>query len=587
MGNRPFILPAQIKKEIHDLSEWGNLKNKFSGKTLFRSILYDLETGDLSALDVIENKWFYEELFSYVRATNDVNLKPVFKKIAGSLKFPESIRQHASEIEEIIDEQERKAGDPKIKPEGDESEKAINALRMLAENRYPHTTEILRLLRDMSPGLKRLSLFLIGKFKMTDMIQDVCGCLNIPDIQEDAESVLMSFGDVAAAELERCYLTTSGNVIINKAVLRVLAKARPTGFFADRLWSSSRQTKEFVLSTLLVQKYNINQSEKEALRKEIVETFGILAWLISAQICLTENGNNNLITEIQKEYKRWKNFLLGLLILTYDKSVSHDRNKDANAKDDPGAYIPKLSEIIFGSGPEANEIHDQGSCRKTFKKLQQYISCEIPLYKSLLEYIINCDYNLLSIWTKACALRSISEIDDENLSQSAVALLFSPEPLLREEAARLISRADKELFSVAYERIPDVTRTHLDKIVREMITGKELIYEKVFFLSTCFKGINEDELIFLAQNIMFISRETAGIPPQAGEALIWLFKNEESAPEVIINQMESRNFGEIIQEKGASGSFCYVLPLKHVKEFRFQYPESSFEVFRYIDSMEK
>ena len=62
MGNRLFILPDRKKKELHDLSEWGNLKNKFSGKTLFRSILFDLEKGDLSALDLVDNRWFYEEL---------------------------------------------------------------------------------------------------------------------------------------------------------------------------------------------------------------------------------------------------------------------------------------------------------------------------------------------------------------------------------------------------------------------------------------------------------------------------------------------------------------------------------------------
>ena len=36
MGNRLYLLPVQKRKEAPDLNEWGNLKNKYSGKTLFR-----------------------------------------------------------------------------------------------------------------------------------------------------------------------------------------------------------------------------------------------------------------------------------------------------------------------------------------------------------------------------------------------------------------------------------------------------------------------------------------------------------------------------------------------------------------------
>ena len=85
----------------------------------------------------------------------------------------------------------------KASTSADESVRAENARNTLAGTRYPQTTEILRLLRDKSPELKRLALFLIGKFKMTDMIQEVCECLNVHGIEDDAYSVLLSFGSAA------------------------------------------------------------------------------------------------------------------------------------------------------------------------------------------------------------------------------------------------------------------------------------------------------------------------------------------------------------------------------------------------------
>ncbi len=180
MGNRPFIFPIQKTKKVPDLFEWGSLKNKFSGKTLFRLKLYYLVTGDLSVLDIISNKWFFEELFDYSRLTADVNLLPALKKIAGSAKYDESLRQRASEIAETIEDKSvKKKNISASATEKDDSARAENALKILAGTRSPQTTEVLRLLRDKSTDFKRLALFLIGKFKMTDMIQEACECLSI------------------------------------------------------------------------------------------------------------------------------------------------------------------------------------------------------------------------------------------------------------------------------------------------------------------------------------------------------------------------------------------------------------------------
>ena len=158
----------------------------------------------------------------------DINLLPALKKIAGSPKFDESLRQQSSEIAEKIEEQVKRDKDnPKIPSTSDEYSKAENARKILAGTRYPQTTEILRLLRDKSPELKRLALFLIGKFKMTDMIQEVCECLSVQGIEDDAYSVLLSFGVAASKEVDRYYLKASGNISAGKVLLRLLSKINP------------------------------------------------------------------------------------------------------------------------------------------------------------------------------------------------------------------------------------------------------------------------------------------------------------------------------------------------------------------------
>jgi len=593
MGNRPFILPVQEKKELPDLIEWGNLKSKFSGKILFRSKLYYLETGDLSALDIINNKWFFEELFAYSKTKLDINLFPALKKIAGSAKFDESMRQHASEIEEIIEDQVRnKKKLPKITSESDEIEKAGNAREILAGTRYPQTTEILRLLRDKSPEIKRQALFLIGKFKMTDMIQEVCLCLNSPGLEEDAFSVLRSFGNAAGKDLDRCYLTNAGNLTTNKAVLRLLAKTHPAAdmsMLVERLWSNSRQIREMVLKTLIDLKYNPNENEKELLKKSIFGTFGTLAWIISALVCLQSNNNALLSLEMEKEYIRWKDYLLNLLALAFDRVIPKGGTTPEAKRDDLNKSIPELADIIYGNTakPKTADSTGPGYFNKKLKKLQHYFSCETPGYLTLLEDIINCDYNLISVWTKACTIRNINAIEHEDLGESVVALLFSPEELLREEAARLIARSGRELYKTASERIPENTRKKLDRIVAGEINEKELVYEKVKFLSSCFTGINEDELLFLTEKMAFARNDQRGIYSQPSDSILWSFSDEKANPEVFINLEDSNDLSGVIKDIRTGCSFCYVLPLGSVKSFNFQNPESSFGIFKYIDSKEE
>jgi hypothetical protein len=584
MGNRPFILPVQKPKELPNLNEWGNLKNKFSGKTLFRLKLYYLEIGDLSVLDIINNKCFFEELFTWASARQDINLLPALKKIAGSGKFDESLRQRASEIEEIIEDKAgKKKNLPKNTSEGSETEKTENARKILAGTRYPQTTEILRLLRDKSAETKRLALFLIGKFKMTDMIQEVCQCLNTHDLEDDAFSVLQSFGSASGKELDRCYLATAGNLATNKALLRLLAKTHPAddmSFLVERLWSNSRQIKEMVLKTLISLKYNPNENEKERLKRSIFETFGTLAWIISAQVCLQNNNDTLLYGEMEKEYIRWKDYLLNLMMLTYEEAVTGDGRDKA---------IPEMAGIIYDNKakPGSGDSTDPGNYDKKLKKLQRYIPCEVPEYKSLLEDIINCDYNLLSVWTKACAIRNIAEIDDEDLGESVVALLFSPAELLREEAARLIVRSGRELYKTTSERIPETNKNKLDRIIAGEIYDKELVFEKVKFLSSCFAGVNEDELLFLAEKIAFARNDQRGIYSQPSDSILWSFSNEKADPEVFINLEDSNDLSGVIKDIRTQCFFCYVLPLSSVKDFNFQYPESSFGIFKYIDTKEE
>jgi len=585
MGNKSFVLPVQKPRVVPDAVEWGNLKNRFSGKTLFRTRLYYLETDDLSVLDSVNNKWFYEELFAYSRTYRDINLLPALKKIAGSERYDESLRQHASEVVEIIEEHSaRDKNQQNSTPSTDEPGRADNARRILSGTRSPQTTEILRLLRDKSPELKRIALFLIGKFRMTDMLQEVCECLGVLGVEDDAFSVLQSFGTAAVKEVDRYFLKVSGNAGSGKILLRLMSKIHPPAdmsFLADRLSLNSRLIRETALMTLENMAYVVRESEKERLKKIIYETFGTLTWIIASQISLKNGNNDFLLGEMNKEYDRWKDYLLRLMHLVYGDKAEEAAEKNSGEKENFIKPIPELAGLIFSG---STDIDDN---KKRLKKLRHYFPVEVPEYGSVLEDLINCDYNLIGVWTKACTVRSIPEINEEDLGESVVALLFSPDQILREESAKLIARSGRELYKATSERIPEAVRNKLDGIVAGEITEKELVYEKVRFLSSLFKGINEDELLFLADKLAFARNDQRGLYSQPSGTIMWSFSAENSEPEIFVNQEYITDPGRIARDIRTACYYCYVLPLTTVSEFNFQHPESSFGIFEYIDKFEE
>ena len=386
MRNRPFALPVPKSDILTKSGDHGDLKSKFSGKILFRDNLYYLETGNLSALDRINNNWFLEEIFNYSRTNHDLNLIPALRKIADSSKFNESIRQRASETIEIIEEHPVNGnGRDKIPSGRSDKEKAGAARKMLAEVRYPQTTDILRLLREKSPELKRLALFLIGKFNMTDMIQEVCECLNSPGIETDAYSVLLSFGSAASGDLNRFYLISSGNLSLSKSVLRIYSKSCPKenmSFLVERVWSNSRQLKEIALNALLRCGYKAEKEDSVRLDKIIFETFSLLAKLNSGKVCLNESNNQLLYAEMDKEYRRWKDYLLNILVLAYGNVISVADRKNHFEKDENRIrYVPELAGIIYGNSQKSGsegDIPKGTEDKKRLKKLQRFFPGEVP-----------------------------------------------------------------------------------------------------------------------------------------------------------------------------------------------------------------
>ena len=568
----------------------GQLKSHAAGNAMLKNNNFRIIKGDLAVLDKTENEWFLLNLGRQAETYQDLSLLPALRKIEKSGVAGETARQKAAEV---IDQLSYTNGDPRklkksvINPVTDE--KLINARKALADTRMPQTTEILRLLRDNNIESKRTAIYLIGKFGIEDMIPEVCDCLKIKGLETDAISVLADFGEKAYNPLFRFYLSASGNNELSRMIIRLIgnsANKDNTDFLFARLWSNSRILKETAAELLVKNGYKADEDEKDKLHQLITDLIGMLTWNISAQETLNKTENSLLKDVINRETSQWTNFLFNLLSIAYEKS-SLDKIRSNIESGTVGSvnYALEMIDIVIEDAikPRLISLIDAVPDEEKLKNLHQFYPGEVLTYEKLIEDILNRDYNLISIWAKACALHSLNELENPDLKESVTALLFSPERILREEAARLISRTDKHFFREISIRIQSENLPVLEKIVEGRMPENEYLFEKTVALRKFF-NVPEDQLILLAQSIISNTGQT-GSPDFTDEYLAWPAGETDIMGSAFLE-------GGLAGEEGAAQRIngtkeYFMLNLSLLDEFSSSYPESVYEIYKKIESAER
>lgn len=324
--------------------------------------------------------------------------------------------------------------------------------------------------------------------------------------------------------------------------------------------------------------------ERDRLHQYISDLIGIITWNIAARITITKKNENLLLDAINKEINRWSTFLFNLLSVTYDSgSIKRIKENLESGTVESVNYALEMIDIVIEDSikPKLIPLLDVIPDEERVKSLYQFFPGEVTSYQKLIEDIVNRDYNLLGIWIRACAIRNTSRIEHPGLTESLIALLFSPEEILREEAAMLISRSDKAVYESVSNRLPVQVRSSLRKIIDGGTFPDELIYKKVRFLSTVFAEMPEENILYLAGKLQYSNGVDSSVLTSPGRYIVW--SNDPGKgwnnPEVVY---ESKAKQKKVTRK-ESGVFRYVLPLNQVEQFLRQFPEHTAEIMKYIE----
>ncbi|MDZ7739215.1 MAG: hypothetical protein U5K32_09175 [Bacteroidales bacterium] len=586
---------SSIRKTLEATVSASSGEEKESENEVFNSVsssglfidnnYFEIITGTDIHNDIAASSLLMEQLINKAEKSLNPDILPLLRRInsVGIGNNGPGIRLASviGNIETNIEKQGLGGGKNLLSTIEESSNRKMHLQTLMSGSDVPVITDLMRLIRDQDNDIKRETIFIVGKFRIKELLPEICECLDNEVIASDAYSVLKRFGEEACPALAGHYFRSSGNIAVRRLLLRLFSEtggSQAIDFLLPGIWSINRLIRKEAVTGLVNCGYRADEDTRNRLLQEVQDIIGLLTWNLSAQISLRENNNHLLCDTLEKETQWWSGFLFDLLSLIYDKS-SLDKikeNLDSGTVESVNFALEMLDIVVDDElKPRLTAFLDVVSVEEKVKNLFQFYPGNIPEYNTLVQELVNKDYNHIGIWTKACALRSLYDLPKPDETDFLVALLFGVHRILREEACRYLQDNYDDVYSSCSYRLPKVYREQLELVLKEKKDERELLYNKLLSLSMIFTEIPENSLPQLAEKIRIIENGNDLRPYAGSDYIIWPVHKEAGQEEVKLSfnwHTPGLKFdaGKIEEAEGV----YYLLEIEEIEKLVFYEPDN-------------
>lgn len=538
--------------------------NGFRSVLLFQEHYLDLICGKRDYLINRAGDSYATEVVRTAGQTFDPALLPSLKVIASGMRFSESVRQQANAVISAI---EKYYADPvrnaeMLKKPGI-SERTAAARAMLISRRKPQSSDVMRLINDPDPEVRRAAMAIAGYFDIRDLREEAMLALSSAETEKEAYYLLARFGpdsfrNVIGPALKQHHSERVGLMLIRLLNLMPLGEAVP---YLKGLITSGSVGVRLAAAKYLCRYGGVSTRENsEIIEESLNTTVHTIARLTSLYREASKNKYFLLSEALRWERSMHMELLYCLLSLLTGPVTAHLIRKNAGSDTAEGAII--AAEIIDTAmnTPARRPVRALLGNNTDTARLNS-LSAFYPIREIkgelLTTMILSSEQNITGIWTKACALRKISAAGHRIGKELALSYLFSNNPLLQEEAAGVIRMVNPGWFREAECRLPGQVRQKVAAVISNSVPGASLIFDKTRFLSLCFSNIPEERIIMLASCMNYSESYDTGFT--TGQ-MTWIVPSHH----------------------GKSG--LYSLPVSDISSFIFHYPEYTDIFVNYIDN---
>lgn len=507
---------------------------------------------------------YASEVVSNAGKTFDPALLPALKVIASGDRYGEDVTREAAGVIASI---EKYYSDPVRNSEmlrlSGISARSAAARGIMLNRKEPQEQEIIKLLSDTNPEIKRTGIIAAGRYGIRGLRGEIMQAITCHETAKEAFYVLRYFGPGLYGDIISSAIRPNSSEKENIMIMRLLgmmplSEALP---YMNRFIESGHiSVRQKAASHLCRQGFVPQGKQRQRIEIALNETLHTIARLIALQMEAKRNKSFILAAALAHEREVNSAFMFSLITLLTGRSAAEiiiSASGDVTAS---GAAI--AAETIDSVTPGSVSIPLKALLgNHTDSDRLAELSLCFPLReirgRSVTSSILASDQNITGTWTKACALHKVAA-DGRGLDREmVVSYLFSNSQLLQEESARAIRTMSPEWFGETEARVPEATRNRIAAVVRGNVPEAAMLFERTRFLSLCFSGIPEDKLIYLASAIRYSENYDAGSLPGI---ISWI----------------------VPSQSGKSG--LYSLSISDIASFVFYYPEYTDIFVNYMDN---
>lgn len=222
--------------------------------------------------------------------------------------------------------------------------------------------------------------------------------------------------------------------------------------------------------------FNITGERVLQFKAELEEYVNVLVWNMSVYLDLKNHSATEVLfqaltSEVESNYDS----IFKLLSLLYDpKTIA--LIKDNIFSDDPekSEYAFGLLEVTLEDAikPFLLPVLNNSSYETKVERMQEYFPTDSMKKVDILYDLIQRDYKYVNRWTKACALKELSEENGEIDLDIFMANVINPDSLLRETAAVALYIKAPDLFPPTFDRFQrDLGTGYSKEVVRKILTS--------------------------------------------------------------------------------------------------------------------
>ena len=569
--------------------------NSVSSSGLFiENNYYELITGSGLYGDISENRLLMQQIVNKAEKEYNPDIIPLLEKI---LSGNTQINGLAARINSLIINikarlEQQDMGEKKdlLSTIEESSNRRLHLQALMMRQDTPVITDLMRLIRDQDNEVRKETLYIAGKFRIRELLPEICECLDNKIIAADAYSVLAGFGQEAYPALTGHFFRSPGNIKVRRLLLRLIALGgdkRATDFLVPRIWSGNRLLRKEAVSALISCDYEAGEEARDKIHQEIKGITGLLSWNLSAQLTVRNSGNDLLADTLEEESRWWKDFLFDILSLVYERRTLDtvvEKIRTGSAENINQAFETLGILVDREVFPQLRILLDNTTLREKVKNLDHFCPVIIPEYKLLVQDLVNKDYNHIGVWTKVCALRSLYKLPSATEPDFLIALLFSVNRILREEAFMYLQEYYEGRYAQCSYRLPKVYGEQLDRLLHGDNNGNDLICNKLMSLSLVFPSLQGNSLISLAEDVRRVDSPVSGNTDPESDFIIWPvdYSPGDGNSRLYFNWHTGGlrlNIKNVTERTGP----CYLLPVKSVEQFVFYEPGESRALMKCLD----